>query len=82
MKWISVEDELPTKEGRIITVINGKYFLGEALYCPNIFTYRESDNIVNYCLDNGSPWAYKGWKKPSHYKDVTHWMPLPQVSSD
>ena len=62
MKWISVKEKLPKKEGKYL------------IYTKNLTGYKPlEENIfiaIFYCND----WIFKYWED----NDVTHWMPLPE----
>lgn len=70
--WISVDDQLPTKEGRIVIRIGKKIFIGWAtnggIFGPGVEVW--------YHLYS------KKWEKPAHFTDVTHWFPLPDIEEE
>ena len=62
MKWISVNDELPEKEGP-----HCSFSLDVLVSSPTLHV-----DIASYSIKTG--WFYRGQRWP----DVTHWMPLPE----
>lgn len=87
MKWISIEDSLPDKQGEIVVLVGGKIFLGYSLpygtlfltECKFVYFFSKPSFIPgsDISMTNGSYWSI-----PSEYKEVTHWMPLPQPPKD
>lgn len=62
MKWISIKEKLPKKQGKyIVSVVN---LTGHIPLQDNIF-------IANFMFDE---WLFEGWED----NVVTHWMELPK----
>jgi len=74
MKWISVKDELPTK-GEFIALIGCKKFNGMFLNKFQGAIVQDTDMYIYFKQSIG-------WLKPSHFADVTHWMPLPEMPNE
>lgn len=91
MYWIDVNDRLPEKEGKIFVLIGESIFCIDVyvresgcgyinldkFYCSINKSYKQiHDDNYNYIRTEIS---YKTeFKKPSYYKDVTHWCEVPQ----
>ena len=66
MKWISVEESLPTKENKfIVCLINSIPILAEV-------------HDAKFCLNTRLSFYYpsKKWILPIYFSKVTHWMPI------
>lgn len=83
MKWIDANLETPVS-GKFICLIADKLFFGTVINGCSVF-YIDNDEIlfnpdVSYNTDYGSFMQKgKGWIKPKHFAEVTHWMPLPEM---
>ena len=68
-EWISVRDQLPSKDDSVIVcLINGIPILCEV----HDATLSLTNNRVSFF------WPKKEWIKDEYYGEVTHWMPLPK----
>jgi hypothetical protein len=67
MKWISVEDELPSSKRSVLCCIAG----GMAI-SYSVMSYDEFDNSWNYDND------FEGRFFLLDYERVTHWLPFPK----
>jgi hypothetical protein len=90
MNWISVKDQLPQDDERILVFIpNNSVFL------PGKTGEVEMRNVVlmRFCQDFYPEGSEKALKHGVHFwagegnsnrffKDVTHWMPLPSSPSE
>ncbi len=80
-EWISVKDGSPEK-GMFVCLIGGEMFFGCA---QDINGYLEKPMKIIYAnkgiLKEVGDFCSRlqGWIKPSHYGEVTHWFPLPEV---
>ena len=66
MKWISVEEKLPKKDGKYL--VHTKNLTGYSPLKENVF-------IAEFYYDD---WNFKGWEDNS----VTHWMKLPKAPKE
>ena len=87
MTWIKCSDRLPNAEGEILVKIEGKTFLGIAIrsnygpryipeghvWCEFPYSYNSGDISINGGI-------FKWY--PEHYKEPSHWMPLPSPPED
>jgi len=82
MKWINVKDETPSK-GKFVCLINGKLFFGLVTsygsfpFVKDYEIYFELRRTLGDLTINGMRWI-----KPSHFAEVTHWMPLPEIPDE
>lgn len=63
MKWISVKDKLPEKEG---------FYL---VYCKDVLK-TESTDVSPIMVDSFNTYEDEKWF--SEYEDADYWMPLPE----
>lgn len=70
MNWIDITKEEPTR-GNAYLITDGK-IVSCGIYHP-IGGYKISDSLMSWdgCGFDGHEWDYE-------FKDVTHWMPLPE----
>ena len=85
-EWISVKDQTP-KIGRFVCLIGGKMFLGctEDKYGSLNTGYEikySNKGVLKINPDFDFDLIVFGWIKPSHYGDVTHWTPLPELPDE
>ena len=66
MKWTSVEEKLPKKDGKYL--VHTKNLTGYSPLKENVF-------IAEFYYDD---WKFKGWEDNS----VTHWMKLPKAPKE
>jgi hypothetical protein len=87
MEWISVLDQLPADQQRVLVLIPGN-----AIYLPGKTGEKELREVLlmRFCKDFYPPESEKRQKHGPHFwagegnsnrffSDVTHWMPLPEV---
>ena len=73
-KWISVEDRLPEDYANVIVYIASKKENVDSVVAITQYTHRMYGyNLEGWC----SPWQYCFWDR-----EVTHWMPIPNVPED
>ena len=65
MKWISVEDRMPSKTGNVLGYIDASS--GESIGLINCYICPEYENVFWETLDSEDVVGA-----------VTHWMPLPE----
>ena len=76
-EWISVEERLPTEEGRYLCVTEDYYTK------PTVYIYNFANDLSKRCWSIDE--KISGWYEcDSEFgntlvDDVTHWMPLPQA---
>lgn len=82
MKWISVKDRLPEKEGHILVLIKDKMIPGYAKEESTGELFISSDDYIYFTFRLKPkvivPFDDPGWKKPASLCDVDFWMPLPK----
>jgi hypothetical protein len=87
MEWISVLDQLPADQQRVLVLIPGN-----EIYLPGKTGETELREVLlmRFCKDFYPPESEKHQKHGPHFwagegnsnrffSDVTHWMPLPEV---
>lgn len=91
-EWISVEDKKPNKEGDILVLIGEKVFIGKAEIRDTNIIYLCNEESIIYELYKKEKYLYTpqyefkligiGWRLPSHYKEPSHWMYIPQIPKE
>jgi len=90
MEWIKCSDRLPDKEGKILVKIEDKYFVALVYkHDPNSFRFLDKENVY---LETPTTMVWLGTETkivsgnhkwyPEHFKEPTHWMPLPELPKD
>jgi hypothetical protein len=79
-QWISVKDRLPDKNGKYLCANYSKtfnrYFIEVLKFAKDLhkvdeFDFKEEKGKSGFYMYD-SEWGY------SHFRNVTHWMPLPE----
>lgn len=81
-EWISVKDRSPEK-GMFVCLIGKKMFFGctqdKNGNIEKIMDIMYANKGIIKLLEDDFHTILRGWIKPPHYGEVTHWMPLPEV---
>lgn len=81
MEWISVKEKLPEKEGKYLCAEYSKQFnkhfievlnFAKNLYKVDKIDFKDEKGVSGF-YGYDTEWGY------SHFRDVTHWMPLPEL---
>ena len=90
--WKNAKDESPTKKGKLVVLIGDEMFLGEAGYYGYSPSSADSSDYIVYelcALKEVTPLfevkcivGENKWIKPAHYKEVTHWMAIPEKPTE
>lgn len=81
MEWIKCSETLPTERCKFIASIDGRLFFGEVRYENNGVFFHEPNYLVFFLPGIGFE-ASGYWSIPKHFKEPTHWMPLPSPPKD
>ena len=87
MNWISCKDKLPETPCNLICLISGEIFLGEAVYThAHLITFNSINFIyyrINRPITSYDAGKFSGtWCIPNYFREVTHWMPIPELPGD
>lgn len=82
MTWIKCSDRLPDTEGEILVKIEGITFLGIAIRASSGHRFIPKGHVwceFPYSYKSGDIFIAGGNFKwyPEHFKEPTHWMPIP-----
>jgi len=80
MKWISVKDKLPDKEGLYLCFDgDDNYYLGDYMLCGEYYQMDDEGNNRKILENN----IFMTGDDSGDYKiEVTHWMELPEPPKD
>lgn len=90
-EWNKYPDTFPTKEGKLLVVINGEILVGSTRFNSSPFYFLQPNSIIyfiNQAFETTPDRVMRmipsrgEWVKPKHYADITHWMMIPEMQDE